>query len=173
MKLKDIFKQDTNKAGWLKTFKKLGADDEIIKGLSKEIDNAGGGNNSEIDYMNIQKQLINSFKYYQVGVDRFGRGYYEIQPFRLEFEGGHVYEGFAVNADFKSTVIDEYLVKEKGNIYDDIYPRLVLERLETNHDDELNMDMVLYESYYSTENESNNDVKYTFGLIFLGNNNND
>ena len=45
MKLKDIFSQNTNKAGWLKTFKKLGADNEVLKKLSKEID-SGGGNNS-------------------------------------------------------------------------------------------------------------------------------
>lgn len=40
MKLKDIFSQNTNKVGWLKTFKKLGADNEVLKKLSKEIDNA-------------------------------------------------------------------------------------------------------------------------------------
>ena len=41
MKLKDIFSQNTNKIGWLKTFKKLGADNEVLKKLSKEIDDAG------------------------------------------------------------------------------------------------------------------------------------
>lgn len=47
MKLKDIFSQNTNKAGWLKTFKKLGADNEVLKKLSKEIDNAGNNNNND------------------------------------------------------------------------------------------------------------------------------
>ena len=44
MKLKDILKTDTDNTGWLKTFKKLGADREMLQYVNNNISKEGGGN---------------------------------------------------------------------------------------------------------------------------------
>ena len=43
MKLKDILKTDTDNKGWLRVFKKLGADAEMLKYVNENISKSGGG----------------------------------------------------------------------------------------------------------------------------------
>ena len=93
MKLKDIFSQNTNKIGWLKTFKKLGADNEVLKKLSKEIDNAGnntgGSDNTEQDPENKP-----------TGV--------EIKEYYYAFDGKSFSESFGVNNESIGIIMAHY-----------------------------------------------------------------
>lgn len=54
MKLKDILKTDTDNTGWLKTFKKLGADREMLQYVNNNISKGGGGDvNKKYGYYRI------------------------------------------------------------------------------------------------------------------------
>lgn len=46
MKLKDILKTDTDNKGWLRVFKKLGADAEMLKYVNENISKSGGDGES-------------------------------------------------------------------------------------------------------------------------------
>lgn len=50
MKLKDILKTNTNKIGWLKVFKKLGADNETMKFVNDNVGKESSGGGSDIKY---------------------------------------------------------------------------------------------------------------------------
>lgn len=68
MKLKDILKINTNKIGWLKVFKKLGADNETMKfvndNVGKESSDDGGGN-SNIE-LTKGKKILSEYYYFDV-----------------------------------------------------------------------------------------------------------
>lgn len=62
MKLKDILKTDTNKIGWLKVFKKLGADNETMKFVNDNVgkESSGGGSSKYSPrYFNIDFEKAN------------------------------------------------------------------------------------------------------------------
>lgn len=50
MKLKDILKTDTDNKGWLRVFKKLGADAEMLKYVNENISKSGGGGEGVKEY---------------------------------------------------------------------------------------------------------------------------
>ena len=50
MKLKDILKTDTDNKGWLRVFKKLGADAEMLKYVNENINKSGGGGEGVKEY---------------------------------------------------------------------------------------------------------------------------
>lgn len=86
MKLKDILKINTNKIGWLKVFKKLGADNETMKfvndNVGKESSNDGGGN-SNIELTKGKKILS---EYY----------YFDYLKFRTDVIAGIIPQNFAM-----------------------------------------------------------------------------
>lgn len=59
MKLKDILKTDTDNTGWLKTFKKLGADREMLQYVNNNITKEGGGDvNKKYGYYKISPDIF-------------------------------------------------------------------------------------------------------------------
>lgn len=53
MKLKDILKTDTDNTGWLKTFKKLGADREMLQYVNNNISKGGGESGLPFEYVEL------------------------------------------------------------------------------------------------------------------------
>ena len=155
MKLKDIFSQNTNKAGWLKTFKKLGADNEVLKKLSKEIDNAGNNNNDDQEPENKPTGVEIKEYYYAfdgksfsefLGVDNESIGivmtHYYCNPIAYiilnddEPGKGYRYETYSINSTywFERTLAfklsDAYPLiiteyKKSHKYYGDVYTRLI------------------------------------------------
>lgn len=62
MKLKDILKTDTDNKGWLRVFKKLGADAEMLKYVNENISKSGGGSGGNI----IDNEVLNEPLYYKL-----------------------------------------------------------------------------------------------------------
>lgn len=98
MKFKDILKTDTNKIGWLKVFKKLGADDETIKFVNNEINNIVPQN----PYTEVFNDPINNILLQDYNTKKT----YELYDFGGEY-GVNIPLGDYESTGFRFTLIDK------------------------------------------------------------------
>lgn len=93
MKLKDILKTDTDNKGWLRVFKKLGADAEMLKYVNENISKSGGsgGQGAKEYYYKVQDDVnLNTFILQFCNIKR------AICAFRLETGEELVYKETAI-----------------------------------------------------------------------------
>ena len=159
MKLQDIFKLDLNTGGGNKLFARIMNKYNVPKKEYEKVKENIGNSSSDSSFTfddNFIFKIFEDFKYYRLGIDRFGMTCYPVGKTRIVIEEyGLDVVIPAIFREYPSTIISHYFVREKPNdIYNHIFPQIYIEENEKMVLND-NITLVSYIGAYVDGNDEN------------------